>query len=74
MSQEELITQCKRQLMLLKNLKSKCDHLQNNLKEKNENDEVSYLVYIYFKMFQDLFSKFNGKVQNFGKFLNHKVR
>ena len=40
MSQEELITQCKRQLLLLKSLKIKCDHLQKNLTENNVNNEV----------------------------------
>jgi len=41
MSQEELITQCKRQLLLLKSLKIKCDHLQKNLTENNVNNEES---------------------------------
>jgi len=39
MSQEELITQCKRQLLLLKSLKIKCDQLQKNLTENNVNNE-----------------------------------
>lgn len=39
MSQEELITQCKRQLLLLKNLKIKCDHLQKSLTENNVNNK-----------------------------------
>jgi len=62
MSQEELITQCKRQLMLLKNLKSKCDHLQNNLKEKNENDEKNKLQAHTVHKMQVEFDKLNDQL------------